>query len=292
MNQKIIAKLKKWIEPLSVNQVMSIVPEILQKELNISAQELLDAIDLLYKERVVRYRYKFKCDRCNNDCIAYEKELKAGVYSCSECGKMFSIGDMPKIGYVVYEFDKNELMNLWNYMDVDFTKAAMGTNIVNIGIHREWAEGGYIMEDSKKKKIFFGSSTEAVDTMDEIAALVSSLEYETITWNSPNKNVFIAGDSILDSLIETSKNVDAAIFIFNDDDKTWCRDGVQRGTVRDNVLFEYGLFMGALGKQRVIFASKNKPKLASDLAGVTYIDANVGEAQIRQSLKAWLRRIL
>lgn len=63
-----------------------------------------------------------------------------------------------------------------------------------------------------------------------------------------------------------------------------------KGFVRDAVLFEYGLFMGKLDKRKVIFVSKNKPLLASDLFGVVYIDGSK-EAEMRQALKQWLQSI-
>ncbi|WP_080283796.1 nucleotide-binding protein [Clostridium botulinum] len=290
MNQMIIPKLKKWIEPLSVNQIKSISPKFLQTELQISAKELLEVVKFLYEERILKYRYKFKCNECGNNCIAYEQVLKVGEYTCSRCGKHFSLEYVSQESQVVYEFDKDEMLEVGISEEINFTKDAIGNKVVSIEEHREKMEGEVIMED-KKKTIFFGSSQESADTMDEVAALVGSLGYSTLTWHSPNKGVFIAGDSILDSLINTTGEVDGAIFIFNDDDKIWCRDEILKSTVRDNVLFEYGLFMGNLGKTKVAFASKNKPKLASDLSGVTYIDADNDEAVVRQSLKNWLRRI-
>jgi len=58
--------------------------------------------------------------------------------------------------------------------------------------------------------------------------------------------------------------------------------------VRDNVLFEYGFFMGALGKTKVCFVCKGKPRLASDLKGITYIDGDLGEIQVKMKLKDWI----
>jgi predicted nucleotide-binding protein len=290
MNQMIIPKLKKWIEPLSVNQIKSISPKFLKVELQISDKELLEVVKFLYDERVLKYRYKFKCDVCGNDCIAYERVLKVGEYTCSVCGKYFSLEEVNEGSQVVYEFNKTEMLEVGTSGEINFTKAAFGSKVVSIKEHRGKMEGEVRMED-KKKIIFFGSSKESANTMDEVAALVGSLGCSTIRWNSPNSGVFIAGDSTLDSLISATKQVDGAIFIFNDDDKIWCRDEIARGTVRDNVLFEYGLFMGSLGKTKVAFVSKNRPKLASDLVGVTYIDANNDEAVVSQSLKNWLNRI-
>ncbi|URZ03035.1 nucleotide-binding protein [Clostridium felsineum] len=288
MNQMIIPRLKKWIEPLSVNQIKSISPKYLETELQISDKELVEIVEFLYNERVLKYRYKFKCNECGNDCIAYEQKLKVNEYTCSVCGRLFSLNEIAEKSQVVYEFNKIEMLEIGTNEEINFTKASIGNKIVSIEEHRGNMKGEVGMED-KKKKIFFGSSKESVDTMDEVAAVVATLGYSTLTWNSPNQGVFIAGDSTLDSLINTSKKVDGAIFIFNDDDKIWCRDEIMKGTVRDNVLFEYGLFMGELGKLKVAFVSKNKPKLASDLEGVVYIDANGDEAVVRQDLKNWLK---
>lgn len=289
MNQMIIQRLKKWIEPLSVNQIKAISPKLLKDELQVSDSELLEIVKFLYKERVLIYRYKFKCDECGNDCIVYERRLKSGEYNCGGCGKHFELKDIVEKSKVLYEFNKIEMLELGEEGEIDFTKAAFGSNVVSLDVHREKIEGGAM--EKEKKIIFFGSSQESSDVMDDIAAIVATLGYSTLTWNSPNKGVFIAGDSTLDSLINTTKRVDGAIFIFSDDDKTWCRDEILRASVRDNVLFEYGLFMGSLGKTKVAFASKNKPKLASDLSGVTYISADMDEAVVKKQLKNWLERI-
>ncbi|UZP04015.1 nucleotide-binding protein [Clostridium botulinum] len=289
MNQIIIQRLKKWIKPLSVNQIKTISPKLLMDELQVSDRELLEIVQFLYKERVISYRYKFKCDECGNNCIVYEKKLKFGEYNCGECGKHFELKDVVEKSKVLYEFDKDEMIKLGEDEEVDFTKATFGDNVVSFDAHKEKIEGGTM--EKEKKVIFFGSSQESADVMDEIAAIVATLGFKTLTWNSASQGVFIAGDSILDNLINTTKNVDGAIFIFSDDDKTWCRDEILRSSVRDNVLFEYGLFMGYLGKTKVAFASKNKPKLASDLLGVTYISADLDEAVIRLQLKEWLKRV-
>lgn len=290
MNHMIISKLKSWIEPLSVNQIKSISPRLLQRQLEISNSELLDVINFLYDERVVRYRYKFKCNICGSDCVAYDRVLREGEYNCDECGKYFSLDDIKDESQVLYEFDKFEMMEIDNDEEINFTKESIGANVISIESHKPIIQEERKMETGKKT-IFFGSSKEAADTMDEIAALVANLKCSTLKWNSPNKGIFIAGDNTIDSLINTASKVDGAIFIFNDDDKIWCRDDIVNSTVRDNVLFEYGLFMGKLGKANVAFVCKNKPKLASDLAGVTYIDADCDEAILSQALKQWINRI-
>ena len=90
-----------------------------------------------------------------------------------------------------------------------------------------------------------------------------------------------------DSLIEITKRVDAAVFIFNADDKMWNDISALESTdkVRDNVLFEYGLFMGELGKNKVCFICKGNPKVASDLKGITYINGDIGEYKVKSKIR-------
>ena len=55
--------------------------------------------------------------------------------------------------------------------------------------------------------------------------------------------------------------------------------------------FEYGLFMGTLGKGKVCFICKGKPNIASDIQGITYIDGDSGDAHVRARLKSWVDRV-
>lgn len=142
-------------------------------------------------------------------------------------------------------------------------------------------------QEQKVMEIFMGSSSEAKDYMEEIGAKIEELEAKPLLWNATGKGIFIPGTNTIDSLIAISKRVQAAVFIFNADDKIWNDKSALESsdTVRDNVLFEYGLFMGALSKENVCFVCKGKPKLASDLKGITYIDGDLGDIQVKLKLK-------
>ena len=84
-------------------------------------------------------------------------------------------------------------------------------------------------------------------------------------WTETGKGIFVPGTNTIDALIDITKKVQAAVFIFNVDDTTWNENSAleEAKTVRDNVLFEYGLFTGALGKNKVCFVCKGRPKVAS-----------------------------
>lgn len=155
MNQMIISKLKKWIEPLSVNQIKNISPISLKTELKVEDQELLDIIKFLHKERIIKYRYKFICNKCGNDCIAYERVLMKGKYSCSECGNYFSLGDIKEESQIVYEFDKVEMMEIDSDEAINFTKESIGANIISIESHKSIVQEERKME-TRKKRYFLG----------------------------------------------------------------------------------------------------------------------------------------
>jgi hypothetical protein len=147
-----------------------------------------------------------------------------------------------------------------------------------------------------KPRVFIGSSTERLD----IAYLIQeNLEHDaqTTVWT---QGIFKLSTNTLDSLIKSLDNFDFAIFVFHPDDITQIRS-VTLETVRDNLIFELGLFIGKLGKEKVFFVIPRNIinlHLPTDLLGIvpgTYdneradqnIQASLGPFcnQIRQILK-------
>jgi len=92
-------------------------------------------------------------------------------------------------------------------------------------------------------------------------------------------------------LIEISRDVDASIFIFGEDDKIWWR-GKELQQPRDNVLVEYGLFVGTLGPERALICRTGKPKTPSDLDGIVHIDISNNSLEDEISrIEAWLNML-
>lgn len=117
-----------------------------------------------------------------------------------------------------------------------------------------------------KPKIFIGSSVEGLKIAKTIQAELD-YEVEATIWN---QGVFNPSNYALEDLIRQTKENEFAIFIFTPDDEVIFRKDT-KNVVRDNVIFELGLFIGALGRSNVFFL---KPRgidihIPTDLAGVT-----------------------
>jgi hypothetical protein len=84
--------------------------------------------------------------------------------------------------------------------------------------------------------------------------------------------------------VELSQEVDFAAFVFAQDDWTTTdADGGGQASPRDNVVFEAGLFGGALGMRRTFILHARDAKLPSDLLGLTAVryDPDTTPAEVR-----------
>ncbi|HDX8427771.1 TIR domain-containing protein [Aeromonas veronii] len=109
---------------------------------------------------------------------------------------------------------------------------------------------------NKLPRIFIASSSENHDLASACNQNLDRCAEGTV-WS----NVFEPGGSTLASLTNTANNVDFALFIFSPDDLTRIR-GESKLTIRDNILFELGLFIGAIGQERCFIL---KPRNIKDL---------------------------
>ena len=130
-----------------------------------------------------------------------------------------------------------------------------------------------------KPRIFLGSSGKQTKLLQAITRGlddVADVEPWTTTFNP--------GRSTLDRLVELSQEVDFAAFVFAQDDWT-TTDAIESGQAspRDNVVFEAGLFGGALGIRRTFILHANDSKLPSDLLGLTSVryDPATSAAEVR-----------
>ena len=120
-------------------------------------------------------------------------------------------------------------------------------------------------------KLFIISTVEALAVAKDIKLELEHEKVEVILWSNPN--TFVAGSYTLESLEQAVKTSDFGLAIMSGDDIVISRNE-QHSATRDNVIFELGLFMGAIGRLRTLIAvpRDNKSKLASDLQGLTRLE--------------------
>lgn len=114
-----------------------------------------------------------------------------------------------------------------------------------------------------KPKVFIGSSKEGLRIAERIGTSLEEIA-ECELW----PDIFDFGKSNFDNLVDQIAFYDYAILVATGDDTITSRSKMKKGA-RDNVLFEFGLFTGGLGKTRVFYMLEENTKIPSDLLGVT-----------------------
>lgn len=143
-----------------------------------------------------------------------------------------------------------------------------------------------------KPRLFIVSTTEKLEIAKMVGQYFKSLAEVTL-WS--DGSVFLPNKVFIETLFRISQETDFAVVVFDPDDVTKIRERKAR-SVRDNVLFEMGLFTGALGRNRC-FAIKPRGinmRIPSDLEGVCFAeyypeDAAGLEAAVQAACeKLWL----
>src|SRR5213595_2185413 len=137
----------------------------------------------------------------------------------------------------------------------------------------------------EKPRIFLGSSGKQEKLL---GALTRGLE--DIARVEPWTTSFNPGTTTLERLLELTREMDFAAFVFAQDD--WTTNSppasptppAAQASPRDNVVFEAGLFGGVLGMRRTFILHARGSKLPSDLLGLTCV--RYGEATTATDMRA------
>lgn len=135
-----------------------------------------------------------------------------------------------------------------------------------------------------KPRIFIGSSSEGLDTARQVKKSLQN-DFDCVLWN--DGQVFGLNISYLDSLLKAGSMFDFGILVATKDDKTRSRNTGFK-TPRDNVIFEFGLFMGRLGKFRTLILLERGAKLPSDMSGIhisQYVGGKSGSASLKEQIE-------
>ena len=124
------------------------------------------------------------------------------------------------------------------------------------------------MPRKKLPVVFVGSSREALRAAQ---ALSNNLRY--VAFVKPWPYNFGLNKTTIEDLVKQAPTFDFAVFILSAEDIRTSR-GSKARVPRDNVVFETGLFMGVLGRDRVFLVKRRdvKVELPSDLLGITMPD--------------------
>src|SRR6476646_5519997 len=124
----------------------------------------------------------------------------------------------------------------------------------------------------EKPSIFLGSSGKQEKLLQALTRGLADVAHV-----EPWTTSFNPGTTTLERLLELAHEVDFAAFVFARDDWTSTGPsalpvpGSAQASPRDNVVFEAGLFGGALGMRRTFILHATGAKLPSDLLGLTCV---------------------
>jgi CRP/FNR family cyclic AMP-dependent transcriptional regulator len=139
-------------------------------------------------------------------------------------------------------------------------------------------------------RIFLGSSRESLPVAKALKRAIErianarSLNLTVITWSEGG--VFRASRSTIEALEVQLRLCDFAVLVAGKDDKVRSR-GKQKDAPRDNVVFELGLFMGALSRTRTFLLVPEgvDHKIPSDLLGQTPLLFDPREPVLAKALR-------
>ena len=147
--------------------------------------------------------------------------------------------------------------------------------------------GQLLKEESKtngdtKIRIFIGSSTEGLKIARKIKSGLSH-DAHVDTWAD---GIFDEpGKAYIEVLEEILNNYEYGIFVFNPDDKIFSR-GKQLSIPRDNVIFEYGMFLGKHTRRKAFFILPRGVdiKIMTDVLGITCLNYDPSNPNVQSSV--------
>ena len=146
---------------------------------------------------------------------------------------------------------------------------------------------------SERRKIFVGSSSEALGVAELIGQVIENAGMEPVLWNT----IFPAGDILLEKIEQLPSLVDGVILLATPDlicDREGRKERFSAPVA--NVVFEYGYLSGRLSRKRVAICTFEGAEMPSDLQGLALVRAgsyNKGEplalpSEARMSLSRWI----
>ena len=143
----------------------------------------------------------------------------------------------------------------------------MWRNVARVLAERLRQRNRFVSPTNPRPVMFVGCSTESLSIG---RAIQSAFEHDLIVVRVWTEDTFRASQFPVESLERELAKVDFAALVLSPDDTVISRESAA-GAPRDNLVFELGLFMGALGHSRtfLLHPRGSDIKIPTDLSGFT-----------------------
>ena len=154
--------------------------------------------------------------------------------------------------------------DLWRLMAVTLTNRLRQRN-------------NLVIERRERPVLFIGFSSEALPIATALAECLGSEPFEVRLWTD---SVFEPSKVNIEALEAQIRLSDFAVLVLTPDDKLTSR-GTDYPSPRDNIVFELGLFMGSVGRNRTFLlrARGANLKIPSDLHGIVPLEYDPDNAK-------------
>jgi predicted nucleotide-binding protein len=184
-----------------------------------------------------------------------------------------------------------------NFCRIANAHPTLWKNIAKILAKRLLERNKYERQRNALPRIFMASSKENLDDLERMKTALEKIAKDNNTafdvelWTSDE--IFYPSSVTIEALEREAKLSDFAVMLFKADDHLKLRDQ-DFSAVRDNVIFELGLFMGAVNRDRVFIArssDQENVRIPTDLSGITslYIGADSFEIVCQKIAKVVLK---
>lgn len=169
-----------------------------------------------------------------------------------------------------------------DFLDLCNTYCSLPIKLARIASDRLRERSKFHLPPNKDPVLFIGSSKESLPIVKGFKKVLKPEKLEVNVWTADD--VFLPSRYAMESLLNQVNQSDFALFVFGPDDKTESRSVLQ-DAVRDNVIFEMGLFIGRIGRERVFMTQQRgmRLKVPSDLFGMDpiYFDRSVKNSLVK-----------
>ena len=121
------------------------------------------------------------------------------------------------------------------------------------------------------------------DLRDSVRDYVEAMELEPVVL----KDEVNEGRVLFEKFIDESNDAGFAIILMTADDYGGLKGSNSSPRARQNVVFEYGYFVGKLGRKNVCVIMDSGVDCPTDLSGVVRIDSSDWKSDLRRELRNW-----